>query len=145
MANLDVQRVVVPTLVTGGVLLYYNVQGFHVGNARQKFGIKAPATTGHPDFERLFRAHLNTLESLGTFLPSYWLFVTYVNAPIGNGLGALFLLGRVLYGEGYAAAAEKREAGALISFASSGLLLVGTIGSVAFALATKRSLPFRRP
>ena len=45
-------------------LLEYIVMAALVGRARAKYGIHAPATTGHPDFERANRVHINTLENL---------------------------------------------------------------------------------
>ncbi len=41
--------------------------------------IKAPAISGHPDFERYFRVQANTLEWMPIFLPSLWLFALYVS------------------------------------------------------------------
>ena len=38
-----------------------------VGRARQRHCIKAPATTGNPDFERVFRVQMNTLEATVAF------------------------------------------------------------------------------
>jgi hypothetical protein len=35
-----------------------------VGRARGKYGVQAPATTGHPDFERANRVPVNTFETL---------------------------------------------------------------------------------
>ena len=40
------------TLIIG---LFYFYTAFRVGNLRQKHGIRAPATTGHPEFERAYR------------------------------------------------------------------------------------------
>jgi hypothetical protein len=51
---------VFPVLGVSAGVLVYTAQGFIVGRYREKLGIKAPATTGHPDFERAFRAHQNT-------------------------------------------------------------------------------------
>jgi len=44
-----------------------------VGRARGEFHIQATATTGNVDFERVFRAHQNTLEQTAMFLPLLWL------------------------------------------------------------------------
>jgi glutathione S-transferase len=59
------------TLLAVGFYLFTSLA---VASARVKFGIKAPATAGHPDFERAFRVQMNTLESMPLFLPSLWLF-----------------------------------------------------------------------
>ncbi|NDB25983.1 MAG: hypothetical protein EB021_11190, partial [Gammaproteobacteria bacterium] len=40
-----------------------------VGRARYRFGVKAPATSGNVDFERYYRAQMNTLEQLIIFIP----------------------------------------------------------------------------
>ena len=48
-------------LVTLLAILVYFSTGWQVAKARGKFGIMAPATTGNPDFERLFRVQMNTL------------------------------------------------------------------------------------
>ena len=49
-------------LVTLLAIGLYFFTGLQVGKARQTFGIKAPAITGNPDFERVFRVQMNTLE-----------------------------------------------------------------------------------
>jgi MAPEG family len=59
-----------PALVTLGVLVLLFVLAGKVGAARGKFGIKAPATTGHPEFEHAFRAHMNTVENTVMFIPA---------------------------------------------------------------------------
>ena len=60
-------------LVTCLVILMYFVFSFRVGKARGTYGITAPAISGHPDFERVFRVHMNTLEWMPIFLPALWL------------------------------------------------------------------------
>ena len=96
-----------------------------VAVARGRYKVQAPAITGHPVFERTLRVQHNTLELLVVFLPALWLFGLFLNPPWGAGLGALFILGRALYAWGYIRAPEKRELGALVSFAAVGALLVG--------------------
>ena len=50
-------------------LLVYVWAMIKVGRARARFGVPAPAVHGNPDFERVFRAHQNTVEQLIIFLP----------------------------------------------------------------------------
>ena len=45
-------------LVTCLAILMYFLFSFQVGKARGARGIKAPAISGNPDFERVFRAHV---------------------------------------------------------------------------------------
>ena len=118
-------------IVAALALLEYLGISILVGRARGKYGIKAPATSGHPVFDRTFRVHQNTLEQLIVFLPALWLFGTYVSPTWGALLGLFFLVGRVLYVRGYIADPEKRGMGFLIGFVANVLLLLGgLIGAV---------------
>jgi uncharacterized membrane protein YecN with MAPEG domain len=117
-------------------LLEYVVFGFLVGGARARYKVAAPATSGHPDFERTFRVHYNTLELLVVFIPAIWLFGLYLNPRWGALIGVVFLVGRALYAVGYIRAAEKRELGATLSFASVAVLLFGALFGVIRVLWT---------
>jgi uncharacterized MAPEG superfamily protein len=86
-----------------------------VGRARGRYGIKVPATVGPPDFERAFRAHMNTLEQAVIFLPALWLATIYNNEGIAAYLGYAWVAGRVWYIVGYIKEADKRSIGFLIS------------------------------
>ena len=112
-------------------LIEYVFFAMRVGAARARYGVKAPATSGHPDFERYFRIHQNTMESLIVFIPAIWLFGLYINPWWAAGIGIFFVIGRLLYYTGYAAAADKRGIGFGISFLTSIVLVVGAlIGAV---------------
>src|SRR5215472_3834074 len=63
-----------PALVTALALALYLGTVIAVMRARGHYGIAAPATSGHPVFERLFRIQQNTLEQLVLFLPALWLY-----------------------------------------------------------------------
>ncbi len=122
-------------IVTALALLEYMGISILVGQARGKYGIKAPATSGHEVFDRTFRVHQNTLEQLIVFLPSLWLFGTYVNPRWGALIGLAFIIGRVLYVRGYIAAPEKRSLGFLIGFVANLLLLLGGLAGVLYSMA----------
>jgi glutathione S-transferase len=115
-------------------LLEFMVFGFLVGGARARYKIQAPATSGHPIFERTFRVHYNTLELLVVFIPAIWLFGMYLNPRWGAIIGVVFLVGRALYAAGYIRAPEKREMGAMLSFAAVAVLLFGAIFGVVRSL-----------
>jgi uncharacterized membrane protein YecN with MAPEG domain len=117
-------------------LFEYLVFGFLVGGARARYKVAAPATSGHPAFERTFRVHYNTLELLVVFIPAIWLFGLYLNPRWGAIIGVVFLVGRALYAVGYIRAAEKRELGATLSFASVAVLLFGALFGVIRVLWT---------
>jgi len=118
-------------LITLLTVVLMIVTAMLVGKARSTHGVKAPATTGHPDFERAFRVQANTLESALAFLPALWIAGSYSSSKIAAVLGAVWLLGRVLYITGYLKAAEKRGMGFIISF----LALVGLLGFGAWGIA----------
>jgi uncharacterized MAPEG superfamily protein len=112
-------------------LLQYVVFGALVGRARGRYGVKAPAVTGHEIFERYFRAHYNTLELLVAFVPAIWLFGTYVSPSWAAGLGLVYLVGRVLYLRGYVADPAKREIGFGLSVLPIIVLIVGALWGAA--------------
>ena len=108
-------------------LLEYFVFAFLVARARGKYGVQAPAITGHPVFERTFRVQQNTMELLVIFVPASALFGTYLSWRWGALLGLAFIVGRAIYAAGYIRAPERREIGASLSFAAAGVLLVGAL------------------
>jgi uncharacterized membrane protein YecN with MAPEG domain len=117
-------------LVTAAALLEYVYFGFQVGQARNKYGVEAPAVTGDPIFERHHRVHQNTLENLVIFLPGLWLFATYVNETVAALLGVVFIVGRAVYARLYVQDPPRRTAGVMMSFPIGLILLIGgTIGA----------------
>jgi uncharacterized membrane protein YecN with MAPEG domain len=121
-------------LVTLIALLVYIWMGISVGRARAKTGIAAPAMTGDPLLERHIRAHYNTLESLPIFLPSMWLFAIYWNDLWAAALGAVWIVGRVLYFLGYVKDPAKRELGFMIQILATLALLFGALGRIVYAM-----------
>ena len=116
-----------PSLVTALTLLLNQVLTINVGRARAKYKIMPPAMSGDENFERVVRVQQNTLEQLVFFLPALWLFSVYVNPFWGAGLGAVWLVGRIIYAWGYYQAAEKRIAGFAIGSLSGICLLLGAL------------------
>jgi glutathione S-transferase len=124
-------------LVYGTILLAlveYMVMAALVGRARGKHGIRAPAMTGHPDFERANRVHVNTLENLIIFVPAVWIFATYVSTLYAAILGEVFVIARAAYAIGYLQAAEKRGIGAGVTGLVNTVLVAGALIGVARAL-----------
>jgi uncharacterized membrane protein YecN with MAPEG domain len=112
-------------IVTILALLEYAVLGMLVGRARGKYGVEAPATAGHPEFERYFRVHQNTLESLITFIPALWLFASFISASAAVALGLVFIVARIIYAAGYIKDSKRRGPGAMLSFLVTVVLLLG--------------------
>lgn len=108
-------------------LFQYVAFGMLVGWARGKYGVKAPAVTGHETFDRYFRVHQNTLELLVVFVPAIWLFGIYVDPTWAALLGLVYLVARVLYLRGYVADPAKREVGFALSVLPVFVLLAGAL------------------
>ena len=106
-------------------LVQFFVFGSLVGRARVRYQVAAPAITGHPVFERYYRVHYNTMEQLVSFIPGMLLFATYVSPAGAAGLGAVYLVGRIVYLRGYVADPKKRGAGFGISVLPIMILLAG--------------------
>lgn len=121
-------------IVTALALIEYMAFSFRVGMARGKYDVAAPATSGHEIFDRHFRVQQNTLEQLIVFLPSLWIFATYVNPTIAAGLGLAFIVGRALYGLTYVQDPGKRTAGFVTGFLANVALVLGSLGGAISAL-----------
>jgi glutathione S-transferase len=121
-------------LVTCLAILFYFFTSIQVSKARVKFGIKVPAISGNPDFERVFRVQMNTLEWMPIFLPALWLCAIYINDALAAALGLVWIAGRVLYLTGYSRAADKRGLGFGIQAVAAILLWLGAFGAILWRL-----------
>ena len=121
-------------LVTCLAVLTYFLTSAQVGKARSTYGIKAPAMSGNPDFERILRIQMNTLEWMPIFLPSLWLFAIYISDGLAAVLGLVWIAGRILYMTGYSQAANKRGTGFGIQAAVAGILWLGALGAIIWRL-----------
>lgn len=117
-------------LVTLLAIAFYFFTAINVSRARTKTGVKVPATSGHPDFDRAFRIQMNTLEWLPIVLPALWLFAVYIGDAIAAGIGAVWIIGRIVYFIGYSQAAAKRGPGFAIQGIAAMALWVGALGAV---------------
>jgi glutathione S-transferase len=123
-------------LATLAALIVYFITSIRVARARMRYKVDVPATTGHPDFERHFRVQMNTLEWLPIFLPSLWLFAFSWGDGLATALGAVWVIGRVMYMLGYAQSAKARGPGFMVQGLAALALLIGAlIGAGQAALA----------
>ena len=114
-------------IVTFLVLAQYVLFGIQVGALRGKHGVKAPATSGHEEFERMNRVHLNTMEQLLVFLPALWIHAQYANPLWGAALGGVFIAGRFIYRSEYLKDPGSRSPGFTMSFIPSAVLLIWSL------------------
>ncbi len=94
------------------------------GRARGKYGIKAPATSGHPVFERTYRVQMNTLEQTVLFLPTLWLAARFGNPTWAGILGLVWIVGRIGYVIAYRRDAARRGPAFALAMLAWGLLFV---------------------
>ncbi len=121
-------------LVTLLAILFFFFTSMNVSRSRTRTGVKAPAMSGHPDFERAFRIQMNTLEWMPIFLPSLWLFAVYIGDAAAAGIGAVWIIGRIVYFIGYSKAAAKRGPGFFIQGIAAIVLWAGALGAVVLRL-----------
>jgi glutathione S-transferase len=121
-------------LVTLAAIALYFFIATRVAAARVRFGIKHPATVGNPDFERVFRAHVNMLEWMPTFLVPLWLCAIYLSDVGAAAIGLVWIAGRAVYFAGYSQAVEKRLPGFFIQVAACLLLFVGAATGIVMRL-----------
>jgi len=115
------------TIIAMLALIEYQVFGIQVGAARGRGNVKAPAVTGDPAFERTFRAHQNTLEQLIIFIPALYACAYFVNEMFAVAAGVVFLIGRAMYFRAYAADAEKRGTGMIVTMVGNVALVLGAL------------------
>jgi uncharacterized MAPEG superfamily protein len=118
-------------LITLLALVQFSWFGILAGRARTRYGVAAPATVGHEMFERYYRVQMNTLETLMVFLPALWVAAQYWSPQWMAALGAVYLVGRMLYLQAYVADPSKRAPGYGLSILPAIiLLLLGLYGAI---------------
>jgi glutathione S-transferase len=115
--------------VTLLAIAWYFFLATQVAAAHRKFGVKLPAMTGHPEFDRICRVHHNTLEWLPIFLVLLWLSALTVSDLVAAALGLMWIAGRAWYFIGYRKAVEGRLPGFFVQSTACILLFVdATVG-----------------
>jgi len=106
-----------------------------VGAARGRYGVAAPATTGHPVFERYYRVQMNTIECLVLLLPGLWLAAKYWPPKYAAIAGAVYLVGRMVYLRSYVRDPATRSFGYSLSAGPAVALVVAAlVGAIRSAL-----------
>jgi glutathione S-transferase len=111
----EIDKYALPAIVTvAGIHQFFSFTKA-VGIARKKFDVKAPETTGPPEFNRTFRAHQNTLEFYPASLASLWIGSVFFHPVPSSLLYAGYLVGRQKFFKGYVEDADKRVSGFTLS------------------------------
>ncbi|MDX2411762.1 MAG: MAPEG family protein [Woeseiaceae bacterium] len=121
-------------IVTLLALMQFMLFSIQVGAMRVKHGVKAPATAGHPEFERMFRVQQNTMEQLVVFVPALWIYAYLVNPLWGAGIGLLFIIGRFVYRAAYLKDPASRSNGFTIGVLAIAVLLVWSFVAAVISL-----------
>ena len=111
-------------IVTVLALMQFVWFGIQVGSQRAKHEVKAPAMSGPPEFERMFRVHYNTMEQLVVFLPALWLYAHMVNPMWAAGLGVVYLVARFIYRAAYLKDPAGRSTGFTLTILPIAVMLV---------------------
>jgi uncharacterized MAPEG superfamily protein len=120
------------SFVAAVALIEYLVICLLTGRARATYNVEAPATTGHPIFERWFRVQQNTVEQLVVFFPALFLFAAQASPRLAGWLGLLFVVGRAMYARSYVADPKSRGVGFGIGFVANSILAVGALLATIF-------------
>ena len=115
------------TLALIAALIVYFGLGAVVGGARAKFGVPAPQASGHPEFDKRNRVHINTLEQLALLVPAVIVAAPVIGDLVTAGLTAVWSLGRIIYARSYYADPAKRGPGFGLTFFPTLILLVAGI------------------
>jgi uncharacterized MAPEG superfamily protein len=131
--------IVTPVLLSASVTIlmvaFYLFCAVRVGVLRGKHGIKAPLCAGHPEFDRAYRVHVNTLEQLGIVLPLLWVATLFpvLGGWATTGIGLVWVAGRIVYRSAYMADPDRRIAGAGVGGLCNIALLVLALWGVTAA------------
>ncbi|MDR2154564.1 MAG: MAPEG family protein [Burkholderiaceae bacterium] len=96
-------------------IIQFLMFGALTANARRIYDVKAPAISGHQEFERIYRVQINTLEFLMAFLPALFLSAKYWPSAFIAGLGIIYLVGRLIYWRSYVSDPSRRGLGFLLT------------------------------
>ncbi|XP_063024872.1 leukotriene C4 synthase-like [Melospiza melodia melodia] len=104
--------------------------------ARRLFGISPPKISGPPEFERIFRAQVNSSEYFPIFLALLWQAGLFFHQGLAAALGVLYLYARYCYFMGYKASSSERLAPIYFSAGVLWILIaVSALGILHFFLS----------
>lgn len=113
-------------------VIQYLYFGAKVGQARNRYHVKAPAVTGDEHFERAYRVQMNTLEQLVVFLPALFIAGSHLPGVWVSLLGILYLVGRMVYARAYARDPASRAPGFLMTVSANILLILTGLLAIIF-------------
>lgn len=108
------------------LLVFFGI-ALNVGRARATWNVPAPASSGHPEFDKRYRVQMNTLEQLVLLVPATFMAVATLGDLITGVLALIWSLGRILYARSYYADPAKRGPGFGLTLMPSLILIFAAI------------------
>jgi glutathione S-transferase len=87
----------------------------------------------------MYRVQMNTLEMLIAFLPALLLASKYWWPALVAGLGAVYLIGRLIYWRAYISAPSTRTLGFMLSMLPTGVLAILALVGIVLSLTGLRA------
>jgi len=115
------------------LLIYFGL-GAVVGMARGKFNVPAPQASGHPEFDKRNRVHMNSLEQLVMFVPAAMFAAPVLGDPATATIALIWSVGRLLYARSYYADPAKRSLGFLFTILPTFILIIAAAYGAVTAL-----------
>lgn len=121
----------ITTLALALALMVYFWITLNVGRARGTYGVPAPQSGGHPEFDKRYRVQMNTVEQLVWFVPALLIGVPVLGDLVTGALAATWSVGRIIFAITYYVDPAKRSLGfALTLLPTAVLLLAGVWGGI---------------
>jgi hypothetical protein len=110
------------------IIVYLWFVSLQVVQARLKYNIQPPKTSGNSEFEKIYRIQVNTFEASILYIPLFTLLFFISNGFIAAAMIILWLIARIIFQLGYSKNVTSRVIGFRIQqglfFISLGLILV---------------------
>jgi len=121
----------ITTLALVLALMVYFWITLNVGMARGTYGVPAPQSGGHPEFDKRYRVQMNTVEQLVWFVPALIIGVPVLGDLVAGSLAAVWSFGRIIFALAYYRDPARRSLGfALTLLPTAILLLAGAWGGI---------------
>ena len=115
------------------LFIYFSLS-VNVGRARAKWGVPAPQSSGHPEFDKRYRVQMNTLEQLALFVPGVFLCAPVQGDLFTAVLAGIWCVGRILFALGYYNDPAKRGPGFAMTLIPSLMMIIAGAKGAVFAL-----------
>lgn len=115
------------TIALALALLTFFGIAINVGRARFTWNVPAPASSGHPEFDKRYRVQMNTLEQLILLVPAVLLSAHVLGDMVTAALTFTWSIGRIIYAGSYYADPAKRGPGFGLTLLPSLIMIIAAI------------------